>query len=226
MTFNYLRVTAHSLRYVYGFFYRKLNDYVLGRAIKIIPGASDYFLAYRGNTKITDIVPFPVNPANFLHPVKTCYPVKIFLGIQAGKEYRKGHPFFLEALKLLIKNYGDDKVSIKIVSSLPYSEYLQMFRDCDIFLDQCLGHGIGVNAALGLSAGKVVFSGSAPSFGECTKIITIDAPPSVDVIYNQLANLMDNLSTIDDIKNQSYKYALKYNAANNVVDKYLDIWVS
>jgi len=224
LTFNYLRDKAHALRYVYGFFYSQLNSYALKNAKKIIPGASDFSLAYSENNKITEIIPLPVNLKNFSAPSKTKYPVKIFLGIQVGKEYIKGHPFFIEAINMLINNYPNEKFNLQVARSLAFPDYVNVFKDCDIFLDQCLGHGIGVNAALGLAAGKVVFSGTNPKFCDLDKEVTINAHPDVKLIYEQLLNLIDDLSFIDFIKEASYDYAIRNNSVDKVVDKYINIW--
>jgi hypothetical protein len=196
----------------------------MDNVVAIIPGASDYYYPYKNNTKLTSIIPMPVNLGNFSEPTKAEYPVKIFMGVQKGKNYRKGYPFFFRAINKLQMKYDENFIKIDIVESVPFEEYIKLFKNSDIFLDQCLGQGIGVNAALGLANGKAVFSGIVPSFENSSKEIAIDARPSVDDIYNNLVNLIDNLEKLNVLKNNAYNYAFKYNNIEHVVDRYFEVW--
>lgn len=215
----------YSLRYVYGVFFKQLNKLCIDTSEKIIPGLYDYWYAYCDNPKCTGVVPLPISSNKYVHPSKTKYPVKIFHGWQQGKELRKGNDIFSEAVQQLIAELGPELVEYSEVKSVPFSEYQKCFFDADIFLDQCFSYDRGMNALLGMAAGKVVFSGfDSHANKSALTHIGINATPCSVEIFNELKNLILNIETIDSIKQSAYAYAVEIHDSHTVARQYLKIW--
>lgn len=220
-----IRYYLYSMRYKYGLFFGLLHRFCMKNASAIIPGLLDYKIAYRGIEKCTEIVPLPISSARFSLPRQTGHPIKIFHGWQQGKERRKGNDIFDEAVGRILLKYGD-LVNYNKVSNVTFQEYLKLYSDADIFLDQCYSYDRGVNGVLGMASGKVVFSGFED--GSCllseSPCIGINAGNTVDALYSQLEELLTNLDTIDKIKNSAYEYSTKLHDSHAVAEKYLKVW--
>lgn len=210
----------HTLKYIYSPLYRYLDAFARKKADVIIPGLLDYKLAHEGTEKVAQMINLPVSESNFAEPTKTMYPIKVFHAWQAGKERRKGNDVFDEMVQRYIKENGDSKVSYEIVSGLSYSEYLAKYKNSDIILDQVYSYDCGVTGALGMAAGKVVFSGFEKGDFE----IGINATPNEEELYKKFLIVIDSLTLIDQIKSNAYRYAKANYEASLVADRYLEVW--
>lgn len=216
-----------SLRYIYGLFFKSLHQVSIRLSNKIIPGLYDYKHVYFDNPKCVDVIPLPISREKFIFPTKTKYPVKIFHGWQKGKELKKGNDIFAEAVSRLVKEFGPEKIEYREIKNVPIKIYYNSFIDADIFLDQCFSYDRGMNALLGMAAGKVVFSGFEPeSVRGGINNIGINALPSCTNIYSELKKLILNIELIDIIKNRAYNYAFQEHEAKKVAYKYLSVWNS
>jgi glycosyltransferase involved in cell wall biosynthesis len=220
-----------SLKCMYGLFYPTLNRYAMKVSDRVIPGLYDYYAAYADFRKCTAIIPLPIL-AERINPnpiIFKGYPVKIFHGWQSGKECRKGNLLFDEAIRKLKANYGN-KVEYIVVKSLPYDEYIQLFSDCHIFIDQCYSYDMGMNGLLGAAAGKVVLSGAEPEAIACfspkTNAAALNAVPDVDSIYWQLADLIENPRKMENLSQAAIETVELRHRSDHVAAKYLEVWTS
>lgn len=227
MSLKNFRQYLHSMMYIYGFLYPYLNNLVIKKANRIIPGLYDYFYYYKNYSNCNEIVPIPMEIDLDVKPFKfKNYPVNIFHGWQPNKEYRKGNVFFDKALKKLINNYPD-KVNYQVVGGLPYKEYIKTFNDSHIFLDQCMSMDQGVNALLALAKGKVVFSGFDDylcSYYSLQDKPLLDTKPDVEFIYKQLEALIVNPRLLDSYSERAILFMKKNHNFDYIADKYLKIW--
>lgn len=228
MRVNNLRQYFHSMMYLYGFFYKFLNNYAINVSHKVIPGLYDYYYYYRKFNNCVELIPVPIEIDRKIEPTTfTGYPIKIFHGWQPNKEFRKGNIFFDDAVKKLIKKYPG-KISYKIIGGVPYSEYIKTFNDSHIFLDQCLSMDQGVNALIALAKGKVVFSGLSDDLIEYynlkNQIPLINSKPDVDYIYEKLEFLILNPSLLEVYSKNSISFMLDKHEYNYVVSQYLKVW--
>src|SRR5690606_443848 len=92
--------------------------------------------------------------------------VNIFFGVQTGKGLRKGYYIFEEVIERLCEEYPD-RVDVNVVENVPYKEYIRSFKGCHIFFDQALSYDKGMNALIGMAAGKVVLSGAEAGALSC-----------------------------------------------------------
>jgi hypothetical protein len=216
-----------SLRYAYGLFFKTLHQTSVKLSDKIIPGLYDYKHVYLDNPKCVDVIPLPISLDKYSTPNKTTYPVKIFHGWQKGKELKKGNDIFAEAVLRLVNELGPDKVEYREVKSVPIDAYYKSYADADIFLDQCFSYDRGMNALLGMAAGKVVFSGFEPeAIKRRMSNIGINAIPNSDNVYDELKKLILDTELIDVIKNRAYSYAREEHEAHKVASEYLFVWAN
>jgi hypothetical protein len=222
MKLNNFYKFLYSLKYVYGFFYPKLNKKVVEWCDNIIPGLYDYYKVYEKNPKCVNIIPIIIDEVNPTPYKFDGYPIKIFHGWQLGKELRKGNLFFDEAINKLPEKYKK-KIEYKVVKNLPYNEYIFKFKESTIFFDQCLSFDMGVNALLGMREGKVVFSGNKNgpnTFCDCV----IESKPDVDFIIEKLIKLLDNPNDLERISRESVEYIASRHSKDVVIKQYMSIW--
>lgn len=230
---NYKNFFLYSwpLLYVYGLGYRKLNNYVIDNVQAIIPGLYDYYIAYKNNNikKLTKIVPIAIEKRidKPLCENKIEFPIKIFHGWQKNKDLRKGNDIFDEAIKSLQLKYPK-KIEYIIVSNVSYDEYLEKFNSSHIFIDQCFSMDMGVNGLLGLSSGKVVFTGFESEvkmyYGVNNEKIAINALPDVDRVFNDLENFIIKPSLINEYSLGALNFIENYHSPEYVLKEFLSIW--
>ena len=105
------------------------------------------------------------------------------------------------------------------------------FLNCDIFLDQIYSYDTGVSGALGLCAGKVVYSGfeNAPaekeySAGNSIKRYGVNATDDVGALVNSLLFLLNNENIMRRISREAYRHALSTYDGKIVAMAYLKFW--
>ena len=150
---------AYSLKYIASPFFVLLDFYVVKKSNCIVPGLTDYQLAYENKSRVLNKIPLPIDCTNSGAPTVAKYPIKIFHGWQVGKEAKKGNDLLHAAAERCVSYFGSEYVVYEVVGGLPYAEYIKRFNDSDIFLDQVFSYDCGVNALLAMACGKVVFSG-------------------------------------------------------------------
>lgn len=221
------RKYLYSLEYLYGLFNPYLNKYIVKNVNAIIPGLYDYYAAYKDFSHCTEIVPIIIDKTNSTSkPINCDYPIRIFHGWQQGKEFRKGNDIFDKAIKRIVGKYKS-KVKYDIVSGLPYSEYITRFGNCHIFIDQCYSQDMGVNALLGMQAGKVVFSGfedGVKSYNNIDYKPVINALPNEEQIYQNISKLIEEPSLIKQYSLNAKKFIDKFHNSEYILKKYYKIW--
>ena len=228
LSFKTFRKLAYGLQYRYGFFNPYLNKYIVKNANAVIPGLYDYYIPYKNFKNCSDIVPIIIECKTDM-PLKDMnekYPIEIFHGWQTGKEINKGNDIFDSALKRMKKNYPE-KVNYTIVGGVPYKEYINTFKSCHIFIDQCFSQDCGVNALLGMAEGKVVLSGFENNVREYYGIDyepVINVKPDVDFIYSVIEKIVLNPRVLEDYSANALKFIKEFHNEDFVISKYLEIW--
>ena len=120
-----------------------------------------------------------------------------------------------------------DKVEIITAENIPYAEYIGLYNQAHIVLDQILGMDQGYNALEAMAKGKVVFTGAEKEFTEyynLEKTVAINALPDVEAIYNKLEQLIVNPSTIAEIAKNAREFIEKEHDYKVIAKKYVDTW--
>lgn len=217
-----------QLQWVYNPIYKMLNKYIAEKSNAVIPGLYDYYASYKHFSNCSEVVPIiaPIFSGKELNNIS--YPINIFHGWQFGKEMRKGNDIFDEVL-LQIKDKYKDKVNYEVVGGLPYDEYIKKFENAHIFIDQCYSYDYGVNALLGMSAGKAVFSGmeeETRNYYELDRTPLVNATPDKKELYHLFKKMIENPRLIEEISIECRIFLKKYHSPKYVLAKYQEIWKS
>ena len=170
--------------------------------------------------RISSVIPLPIEISD-CH-ISTCVGRRINILHGIIRAQQKGSRYFLKALEY-IKNKYLDKVNVVIVERLPLDEYLKIFDECDILLDQNTSYCLGMNAEIGLMKGKVVLGGNEPEeqleLGYSSPVINVI--PNTDQIISEIEKLINNPEKIDAIKLESRRYAENYLNAIKIAKRYI-----
>lgn len=207
----------------------KLSQFVKTHVTYIIPGDYDYEMAYQNLPKVKPLIPFPVNIDKINYtPLDVSGKIIIFHGINRSNYYKKGNDLFVQALEQIQKKYSS-KTEIVQVESIPYKEYIKLYNESHILLDQTYTYDHGYNALEAMAQGKVVFSGFSDKFRShynINKKIGIHTTPNVEDIVKNLSWLIENPSEILEISKNARAYIETYHDYEKVTKTYLDTWNS
>lgn len=174
--------------------------------------------------KIQRALPLPItidSEPNF----KSCIGRKIIIFHGIIRPQMKGTYYIQPAMDRIQKEYPD-KVECICKGNMPYNEYVKLFENIDILIDQAAGEdGWGVNAAIGAMKGKCVLV----SCGEKTannmgikKLPFVEIERDENQIYETLKGLVLHPKEIDRIKNESREFIEQYCDCKIVAVQYLD----
>ncbi|TNJ43581.1 glycosyltransferase [Tamlana fucoidanivorans] len=218
----------YSLSYL-GKSHKKLHDYVVKKAKAYIPADMDYEMAYKDLSIGKPLIPFPVNIDTIKYtPLKVNGEIHIFHGINRVNFYKKGNDYFCKALEAIKVKYKD-RVLITEVTSIPYRDYIKLYNECHILLDQVYAYDQGYNALEAMAQGKVVFTGVSNEFVNHYKItntIGIHTIPDTEKIINDLSYLIEHPKEIEIISKNARAYIEQYHDYKKVAKQYLDCWQS
>jgi glycosyltransferase involved in cell wall biosynthesis len=221
----YLR---HSLNYLKPSS-KKLSEFVKTYITYIIPADFDYEMAYQNLPKVKPLIPFPINlEKNKFKPLKINGTIKVFHGINRSNYYKKGNDVFVQALEQVQEKYSHN-IEIIQVENIPYKDYIKLYNESHILLDQAYAYDQGYNALEAMAQGKVVFSGFSDGFKshyDITKNIGIHATPDVEELVKNLSWLIENPKEIIKIGKNARAYIETYHDYEKVAKTYLNTWNS
>lgn len=206
----------------------KIINYLCAKlADKIIPTMYDYqapWRASRFNHKVTEVVPlacYVQNTPKIKHT--NIRAIKIMHGI--NRRDVKGTDIILSALKRIKNEFSN--VVIYTPEKLSQAEYLRLFSEIDISIDQCKCHSYGMNAIYAMLHGHVVLAPAdekhCTSFNIC-KSPVVSISNNEEDIYNKLKSLILSAEHLDKRKREVFDYAVRYHNPTNVCMKLLEVF--
>ena len=205
----------------------KSENQVVEASDIIIPSLYEYTLGYKKESKLSNVIPFPINTDKIEYAENTFEDKVVFFhGI--NREESKGTAFIREALERLKNNYPNE-VEVVIDGHMPFDKYVELMKRTNVVVDQCCSYGYGINACLAMAQGKVVMSGNRP---ETLKAFGIDKSPifhiqpDVDTIYQQLVYILENKKNIGQWGYESRQYVESTHNYITIAQKYVDAWKS
>lgn len=221
---------SSQFSYKYCLFYKYLNDYIVKISKSIMPSSYSYFKSYQWSKKNSTIFPFPVDFSKIGNPIilNENNPIIIFHGWQKGKDSRKGNDIFDRVIKKVVKKYGK-KVEYRVVQSVPFDEYMKLYSDSHIFIDQLFGYDKGMNGLFGMASGKVVFSGFEKKALNLYsnyngKIIGIESYNDEEYLFEKFCELIDNPRLIEEISKNAIEFVKQNHLSDFVADLYINEW--
>lgn len=208
--------------------YKKLHDFILNNCNGVIASDMDYHIPYLGKNKYLGLIPNPINTDIIpFTPIKINGKIKIFHGVNKVALHKKGSQFFFDALEIIKSKY-EDKIDIQTVYSLPYNEYIKIYDNCHILLDQVMGYDQGYNALEAMAKGKVVFTGAEKEWLEYYNLeedtVAINALPDAISIAEKLEWLILNPEKIESISKNARAFIEEHHHYKTIAKSYVDTW--
>lgn len=138
----------------------------------------------------------------------------------------KGTVVVLEAIEKLQKIRND--FEFKIVSGLPFNEYISVIGEADIVIDQVWSQSPGMNAIWLLGMGKVVFSGNTTlaqnyfTFAKNSPIINADPDP--DTLAKDLSAAISSKEKFPTLAELGREYVNNHHDHMKIAKQYIDQW--
>lgn len=211
--------------------YHLLNFIVARNSKAIIPGVLNYKEPYDWTHKVSNVIPFPIDEKRISKQalyINGNDKVKIFHGWQKGRERFKGNDVFDSVIRKLIESYPE-KVDYLVVQNVPYDRYIKLYEDSHIYIDQLYGVDKGVNATLGMAAGKVVFTGaeeeSLRAYPHYTgEVPCVNASCDEKNLYQQFVELINNPDEMIKISERAIEFVRDNHRSSLIADLYLEVW--
>lgn len=207
-----------------------LKDFIYENCQGIIASDMDYHLPLHTNPKYLGLIPNPINTDKIEYiPIVIKEKIKIFHGVNTASVHKKGNNFFSDALKIIEEKYPD-KVEIKTTYDIPYNQYIKLYDECHILLDQVYGYDQGYNALEAMAKGKVVFTGAEQEWLVYYKLnpdsVAINALPNTNAIVEKLEWLILNPKKIIEISKNARNFIEKEHNYKLIAEKYLKTYQS
>lgn len=209
--------------------FKALHDFIYKNAHGVIATDMDYHIPLLDHPSYLGLVPNPINTDVIDYiPMEISGKIKIFHGINTAASIKKGNDYFTEALEIIATKYGD-KVEITTTHSLPYDQYIKIYNDCHILMDQVYSYDQGYNALEAMAKGKVVFSGAEQEWLDYYDVekdtIVINALPDVDYLIMKLSWLIEHPEKILEISKNAREFVEREHYYKTIAKKYLDTWI-
>ena len=208
--------------------FKKLHDFIYEKAQGVIATDMDYHIPLLGHPSYLGLIPNPINTASIDYvPMEIKNKIKIFHGINTSAIVKKGNDYFSEALKIISSKYGD-LVEVITTYSLPYDEYIKIYNDCHILMDQIYSFDQGYNALEAMAKGKVVFTGAEKEWLDYYDIekdtVVINALPDTNYLVEKLSWLIEHPEKIVEISKNARAFVEKEHHFKIIAEKYITVW--
>lgn len=219
----------YILRYISKSHY-KLHAFLYQHIEGVIASDMDYHIPLKNHPKYLGLIPNPINVEKLTLPsLNTEGTIHIFHGINSENAIKKGNVFFEEALTIIEKKHPD-KIHITTAKSLPYAEYIELYNNSHIVLDQIYSYDQGYNALEAMAKGKVVFTGAEQEWLDYYNLeadtVAINALPNVDYLVKKLEWLILNPEKIIEISKNARHFIEREHNYMASAKKYIEIWTS
>lgn len=207
--------------------FKDLHEFIYQHVSGVIVSDLDYRFALEHHPKYLGHIPNPINVNQIkFEPLIITEQVSIFLGINVESYYKKGLDYFEEALAIIKNKYGD-KVKIVVTRNIPYDQYIQIYNDAHIVLDQVFANDQGYNALEAMAKGKVVCTGAESVFLNHYLIkesVNVNAVADVSKIVESLANLIERPAEISAIGTRARNFIESEHDYKKIAQQYLNMW--
>ena len=208
--------------------YTELHNFIYENCHGVIATDMDYHIPLLGHKKYLGLIPNPINTDRIKYiPLKIGEKIKIFHGVNTAAIHKKGNHFFIDALKIIEDKYSD-KVDINTTYSIPYNDYIKLYEDCHILLDQVYAYDQGYNALEAMAKGKIVFTGAEKEWLDYYDLkedtVAINALPDAENIAKKIEWLILNPEKIYDISKNARAFIEKEHQYKKNALTYLETW--
>lgn len=209
---------------------KKLNHYIANEVDGVIAGSYSYYVAYKDHVikEKLKYIPFPININQIKYkPNDLNGKLKVFVGVQKKRQVWKGTDKIIKELQKLKRKLNID---IEVVSNVPYEEYLKLYNDCNVLVDQLYSYSPGMNALTSMAKGKIVVSGGEKEMYKILDKNNVDNFPIINI--NPLSSITKQLEEELSLSREevlrkgkeSRMFVEKYHNYIDVAEKYMAFW--
>ncbi len=181
--------------------------------------------AYQAGGKGLDALPMPIDCDEYFYEENlVSNKIRILHGI--NRPGFKGSKSILGALSRVSEEFSNTEVVI--VERMPYEAYWRVAKNCNIIVDQLFGDGLGMNALISMSLGRIVLTSYDQNV---IKKIYGHSPPAIDIysedsVYHALKQIITSWSNKEfmEFGRQSRQFIEKHCNAKLVARKVLDYY--
>lgn len=211
---------------------RELNEYIAKDCDGIISGLYENDVCYqRVFPEKTQFIPFPIDMSE-INP-RVAHPesdkLRIFIGVQKGREEYKGTDVMYPCLLKLKESYPD-RVEVLRVESVPYKEYCELMNTSDVLIDQLYSYTPSMNPLMAMAKGLVVVGGGEEEnyeiLGETELRPIVNVLPDVNDVYAKLESLVLNPDDVTRRQHESVTYIERHHDHIKVAARYVEFWNS
>lgn len=158
----------------------------------------------------------------------TNLPIKVLVGIQANRDFIKGAGIIASLIDKIAADHPD-KLVVKRVYDVPYSEYCKMLAEADVLVDQLYSYTPSMNSLTAMSRGTVVIGGGEEEYyefigeKELRPIINV-RPHQDDYNLRVLRSALLTPGKISQLSRESTAFALKHHDYIKVCKEYIGMY--
>ena len=207
----------------------RLNRLMAEQCDAIVTGLYEYWCCYEPHfTKKTTFIPFPIVVGE--PPIiaeETPEKLNLFIGISKNRSVYKGTDIMLRAAETVKKQYPD-RLNLKVVTGLPFDEYVRTMLGSDAIMDQLYSYTPSMNPLEAMSHGIICIGGGEPEnyeiINETILRPIINVLPTYESCVAELTRLVNNLSLIPHLRRESYEYVRKHHEFIKVAQQYEELY--
>lgn len=209
---------------------QKLNQMVAADCDGIVTGLYEYDVCYRPLfPQKTKFIPFPIVVDHGFHPDfhRPGTPVRLFIGISKERSRYKGTDIMLKAAQAVKRKYPE-RVELKVVCGVPFSEYRRLMLGSDAILDQLYSYTPSMNPLEAMAHGIVCVGGGEPEnyaiLGERELRPIVNVGPSYESVYAALENLVLHDEKLPQLQRESVEYVSRHHDHLKVARQYEEFY--
>ena len=207
----------------------RLNRLMAEQCDAIVTGLYEYWCCYKPHfPKKTSFIPFPIVVGEA--PViadETPEKLNLFIGISKNRSVYKGTDIMLRAAETVKEQYPD-RLNLKVVTGLPFDEYVRTMLGSDAIMDQLYSYTPSMNPLEAMAHGIICIGGGEPEnyeiIHEPTLRPIINVLPTYESCVAELTRLVNNLSLIPQLRRESYEYVRKHHEFIKVARQYEELY--
>ncbi|GAA3639314.1 glycosyltransferase [Flavivirga jejuensis] len=208
--------------------YHRLHKFLYEHIEGVFASDMDYHIPLKDNPKYLGLIPNPINIDKLkADSIKITDKINIFHGINSLNYFKKGNLFFEEALDRIQKKYPE-KVNVITTKNIPYKEYIELYNNSHIILDQVYAFDQGYNALEAMAKGKVAFTGAEKEWLDYYNLaedsVAINALPNAEKIAEKIEWLILNPEKIIEISKNARAFIEKEHNYIKIANKYISKW--
>ena len=207
----------------------RLNRLMAEQCDAIVTGLYEYWCCYEPHfPKKTSFIPFPIVVGEA--PViadETPEKLNLFIGISKNRSVYKGTDIMLRAAETVKEQYPD-RLNLKVVTGLPFDEYVRTMLGSDAIMDQLYSYTPSMNPLEAMAHGIICIGGGEPEnyeiINETMLRPIINVLPTYESCVAELTRLVNNLSLIPQLRRNSYEYVRKHHEFIKVARQYEELY--